>query len=122
MILRAINQECDPHRIGHPALEQVTAAVQRVDRLDRHAARSARRAVGPCGFDKPQCGTRLECFGVCTFECGQKYFEQADGSYEYGLDQSTVDRCTALGGTCERYAPEVHINVCKFPRGPGTSP
>lgn len=31
MILRAINQECEPHQIERPSLEEVTTAVQRLD-------------------------------------------------------------------------------------------
>ena len=26
-----------------------------------------------CGVDAGPCATGLECFGVCTFECGEKY-------------------------------------------------
>jgi len=31
MILRAINEECDPHKIERPTLEDVTRAVERLD-------------------------------------------------------------------------------------------
>lgn len=86
-------------------------------------AQTAPRGVqwATCGVNL-QCGTGLECFGVCTFECGQKYFQQPDASYEYGLDVASVDRCAALGGTCEGYAPGVDINVCKLPSGVAASP
>jgi hypothetical protein len=63
-------------------------------------------------IDHGQCNVGLECFGVCTFECGEKYHMIEDGSYDYGLDQSSVDRCTAIGGHCEQLN-SVQINVCK---------
>ncbi|HET7540701.1 MAG TPA: hypothetical protein VFK05_12540 [Polyangiaceae bacterium] len=68
----------------------------------------------PCGFDKPkpECGNGLECFGVCSFECGMKYFEHEDGSISYGLDVASVERCTAIGGEC-RQIEGVPINVCQ---------
>jgi hypothetical protein len=65
-----------------------------------------------CGYDKPQCGKDLECFGVCTFECGEKYFQQPDGSYVYGLDVTSVERCAAIAGKCTPL-DGVQINVCK---------
>src|SRR4051812_14792326 len=67
--------------------------------------------INASGFDSGDCSPGLECFGVCTFECGQKY--SADG--EYGLDVASVDRCAALGGSCQGYAPGVDINVCRVP-------
>jgi len=65
----------------------------------------------PCGVNM-QCNSGLECFGLCSFECGEKYFEQPDGSIEYGLDVASVDRCTAIGGEC-RQLDGVPINVCQ---------
>jgi len=66
----------------------------------------------PCGFDEPQCGAGLECFGVCSFECGEKYFEQPDRSTAYGLDVASVERCAAIGGKCSAL-DGVPINVCQ---------
>jgi hypothetical protein len=65
----------------------------------------------PCGVDLPACGNGLECFGVCTFECGEKYTQQASGEYVYGTDAASVDRCTELNGTCND-SLGVGINIC----------
>ncbi len=71
-----------------------------------------------CGFhngkDLGQCSNDLECFGVCTFECGEKYTQQPSGEYRYQLDTASVDRCAALGGTCGD-SLHVGINVCELP-------
>jgi len=64
----------------------------------------------PCGVNM-QCNSGLECFGFCSFECGEKYFEQPDGSIEYGIDVASVDRCSAIGGECLQLEG-VPINVC----------
>jgi hypothetical protein len=65
----------------------------------------------PCGVNM-QCRSGLECFGFCSFECGEKYFEQPDGSIEYGLDVASIDRCSAIGGMCTALQG-VPINVCQ---------
>jgi hypothetical protein len=82
-------------------------------RVEQDASPSPGTFGAPCGFDstgidRGQCNTGLECFGVCTFECGEKYSAAGD----YGLDVASVDRCASHGGTCEQYAPTVQINVC----------
>ncbi len=70
--------------------------------------------IGADGSDAGACALGLECFGVCTFECGQKYYQpQADGPHQYGLDRASVDRCAERGGACSGYAPGVDINICK---------
>lgn len=61
-----------------------------------------------CGADKPVCADGLECFGVCTFECGYKY----SAAGEYGFDQESVDLCTEHSGRCQQYDTGVQINVC----------
>jgi len=62
----------------------------------------------PCGVNM-QCSGGLECFGVCSFECGEKYNEAGD----YGVDVASVERCTATGGTCSALAG-VQINICQL--------
>jgi hypothetical protein len=81
---------------------------ENVDRLDSGSLTSDQ--WDPCGVNV-QCSSGLSCYGVCTFECGEKYKFMADGTYEYGLDRESVDRCDAIGGRCEMLSG-VQINVC----------
>ena len=67
----------------------------------------------PCGVNM-QCNSGLECFGFCSFECGEKYFEQPDGSIAYGFDVASVERCGTIGGEC-RLLEGLPINVCQLP-------
>ncbi len=68
-----------------------------------------------CGFhngvDAGQCTAGLECFGVCTFECGAKYTLQSDGTYIYMVDPLSSDLCSQRGGSCKD-SLGVGINIC----------
>lgn len=59
-----------------------------------------------CGVNQ-QCDAGLTCYGVCTFECGDKYNDAGD----YGYDVASADRCSTIGAYCEQL-PGVQINVC----------
>jgi hypothetical protein len=70
-----------------------------------------------CWHDDADCGPGLMCFSTfCSFRCGEIYTQLPDGTYIYGLNQPSVDSCTAIGGSCLT-PPGSRINACTMPDG-----